>query len=222
MYFQSTDGQSPSQRTLPPDSRSMFIAKDSEHGRVLYATFRKCPSEVPQRSANDSRSGAGSDLKNSTSSMPMHYHHTVLNKATPNGEFTNWLAGGDNGEMENQIADVRRANLFRLIERDFGGNRSHFARVYDEANPRPNYFSDLLRTNSGKSFGEKVARKIEERAGLVMGQLDIPDSPLRQDENRRSRVKDDLRIALDDLDREEMREALEAIRKIQSRRRKRA
>lgn len=124
--------------------------------------------------------------------------------------------------MENQIADVRRRNLVRLIERDFGGNRSEIARTYDSENPKPQYFSDLVRPMSGKSFGEKVARKIEERTGLKSGQLDIPDSQLIQDDTRRSRIKVDLQQALAELDRDEQYEVLATIRKIQARRRKRA
>ena len=119
-----------------------------------------------------------------------------------------------------EVATIRRQNLARLIERDFSNNRSEIARAYDEKDPKPQYFSDLLRENSRKSFGEKAARKIEEKAGLKAGQLDIPDSPLLHDEHRRDRVKDMLRLAIDDLGRDEMREALAQIRKIQGRRRR--
>jgi hypothetical protein len=123
--------------------------------------------------------------------------------------------------MENYVAKTRRQNLERLINRDFGGNKSAIARSYDSENPKPQYFSDLLRADSGKSFGEKAARKIEERTGLKPGQLDIPDSQLLHDESKRSRVKDDLRLAIDDLDRDEIREVLATVRKIQGRRKTR-
>lgn len=132
--------------------------------------------------------------------------------------FTGRCKGPDNAPMRD-MAKIRRENLARLIERDFDNNRSAIARAYDEDNPKPQYFSDLLREGSGKSFGEKAARKIEEKTGLKAGQLDIPDSPLLHDEARRDRIKDTLRLVIDDLDRDEMREALAAIRKIQGRRR---
>jgi hypothetical protein len=149
------------------------------------------------------------------------YHHTVLGNATPSVEFTVWCIEADNAGMQ-QMAAIRRKNLARLIERDFSNNKSEIARAYDENDPKPQYFSDLLRENSGKSFGEKAARKIEEKSGLRPGQLDIPDSPLLHDEAKRDRIKDTLRLAIDDLDREEMREALAQVRKIQDRRRRRA
>jgi hypothetical protein len=223
--FQSTSGQSCSQRSLPPNSRSRLMANRSEQGLNPYATLRRCPAVVSQRSAKSSRadgdmSSRSSFKGSSTSAMP-HYHHTVLNNATPSGEFTAWCNGSDNAPMLD-MAKIRRQNLARLIERDFHNNKSELARAYGEENPKPQYFSDLLREASGKSFGEKAARKIEEKAGIKTGQLDIPDSPLLHDETRRDKVKDTLRLVIDDLDRDEMREALVAVRKIQGKRRIRA
>jgi hypothetical protein len=151
-----------------------------------------------------------------------HYHHTVLEKSTPPVEFTVWCSSADNKGMESQIADIRRHNLTRLISRDFSGNRSEMARAYDSENPKPQYFSDLLRASSGKSFGEKVARKIEERVGLQNGQLDIPNSPLLFDDLRRQKAKTVLRAVIEELTQDEQVEALSAIRKIQARRRRRA
>lgn len=221
-YAQSAPGHSSSQRSFPPDSRSIAIASDSVQDRVPYATLRRCPGEEPQRSANAKRSLTLMLFQNSLSPMDADYHHAVIRNATPNGEFTKWCSGRDNEGMQNHMARLRRANLKTLVNRDFGSNASALARAYDPENPKPSYFSDLLRENSGKSFGEKAARKIEERVGLRLGQLDVPDSPLLYDDARRSRLKDELRLALDDLDRDEQREALAFIRKIQSRRRKRA
>jgi hypothetical protein len=149
------------------------------------------------------------------------YHHTVSKNATPFMGFTAWCKDADNDSMLD-MAKIRRENLARLIERDFHNNKSEIARAYNEENPKPQYFSDLLSERSGKSFGEKAARKIEEKTGLKAGQLDMPDSPLLHDESRRDRVADALRLAIDDLDRDEMREALAVIRKIQGRRPRRA
>lgn len=215
---QSTSGHSDSQRTLPLDSRSIAIASDSAQERDPYTTFLKCPKEMPQREAKADRSATVIPFQKVRRSMMTQYHHAVIKKATPNGEFTGWCAPSENEGMENHTAGVRRRNLARLINRDFDGNKSGIARAYDPENPKPQYFSDLIRPDSGKSFGEKAARKIEERTGLLPGQLDIPDSPLLLDESRRSRVKDEIRLALDDLDKDEQREALAAIRKIQLRR----
>jgi len=156
-------------------------------------------------------------FKKTLSSMS-DYHHTVTKKATPFVEFTKWCSPTDNGYMENEDANTRRTNLRRLIDRDFLGNLSAIARAYNPENPKPSYFSDLLREGSGKSFGEKAARGIETIVGLIRGQLDIRDSPLLYDESRRNRVKDELRAGIDGFDGEEQRELLEAMRRIQSRR----
>lgn len=120
--------------------------------------------------------------------------------------------------MRSSIADIRRRNLARLIDRDFDGNQSAMARACDPENPKPQYFNDLLRPGSGKSFGEKAARNIEARTGLTLGQLDIPDSPLTRDEPKRNEVEDELWRAIESLDRDGKIEALAAIRRIQAKR----
>lgn len=221
-YAQSALGQSDSQRTSPLDSRSISIASDSAHERVRYAMLRRCPEDVPQRSANAARSAKVIDFQKARSVMTSDYHQTVTRKATPNGQFTKWCRPSENCLVTTPIADIRRANLKRLIERDFGNNYSAIARAHNPANPAPNYFSGLLRIGSKKSFGEKAARKIENQVGLKTGQLDIPNSPLEYDDARRSRLKDELRLAIDNLDRDEQREALSAIRQIQAKRPKSA
>lgn len=214
---QSAPGQSSSQVTSPRDSRSMAIASDSEHVRDPYATLRRCPYVVPHLSANDSRSASSMGWRNSLSSMPTECHRTVTVLSTPIVEFTKWLHPSENDGMQTD-AHIRRENLARLIRLHFNDNKSEIARAYNPEDPKPSYFSDLLREGSGKSFGEKAARRIEERVGLLPKQLDIPNSPLTMDDTKRNRVKDELRAALDDLNKDEMREALDAIRKIQSRR----
>jgi nicotinamide mononucleotide adenylyltransferase len=115
----------------------------------------------------------------------------------------------------NPTADVRRSNLSRFLKQHYDDNRSALARDYG---CKQSYISDLLRPESGRSFGEKVARSIEQRTGLQPGQLDIVNSPLLLDESRRDRIKEEVRSAVEDLDRDELREMLAEIRKIQARR----
>lgn len=217
-YAQSASGQSVSHRTRPPDSRSMAIASASEHDRVPYATFRRCPWEVPQRSAKAERSSTLMLFQNSRSSMAQYYHHAVIGNATPFGEFTKWCAAPDNAGMQDEIVKVRRQNLRNLIARDFGGNKSAIAREYDRENPKPSYFSDLVRDTSGKSFGEKAARKIEQRIGLLPGQLDIPNSPLIYEKSRRSRIKEQIFLEVETMNADEERETLAFIRRLRTRR----
>lgn len=220
-YAQSTSGRSDSHFNFPTVSRSRATASGTEQERVPYATLPRCPADVSHLSARETRSRGDSDRQSSRSVMT-HYHHTVLQKATPPVEFTGRCKSGHNEFMGNPIAEVRRRNLIRLMDRDFRGNRSEIARVYDPDNPKPQYFSDLARSNSGKSFGEKVARKLEERVGLQIGQLDIPNSALVFDESRLKRATHELRSAIEDLDHDEELQALAAVRRIQAKRRRRA
>ena len=210
---QSTSLLNSSQVTPPADSRSISIAKASPQGRWPYAIFRKCPDVVPHRVAKDLRSGTESDFKNAFNFIQSLYHMVMENQA-PFSEFTKGCHFGIIDGMENQAADIRRVNLGRLIERDYRGNISSAARQYRAGQ---NYFSALLK--GGKSFGEKTARKIESRLGLLDGQLDIPDSPLIHDHHRRDRTRDELNAEIDDLSVEERRETLELVRRLRARNR---
>jgi hypothetical protein len=46
------------------------------------------------------------------------------------------------------------------------------------------YLADLLKPGSDKSFGEKAARKIEDKLGLYSSELDIENSQLRHDPSK--------------------------------------
>lgn len=65
-----------------------------------------------------------------------------------------------------QIQDIRRTRLAQLIEEKYGGSQ---ARFIDETGENQSEVSGLLRT---KSFGERKARKLEEKCGLPVGWLD--------------------------------------------------
>lgn len=62
--------------------------------------------------------------------------------------------------------DTRRARLAKLINEKFAGSQTRFIEVTGESQSE---VSGLLRS---KSFGERKARKIEQRAGLPPGWLD--------------------------------------------------
>ena len=68
-------------------------------------------------------------------------------------------------------ASIRRENLNRL--KIGPGDLS------ERVGGRYTYWRDLL-TDPKKSFGEKIARKIEEKLGLPRGSLDIPAASLAQ------------------------------------------
>lgn len=214
---QSTSGRSSSQATLPPDSRSISIANDSPQGRQLSATLRRCPALVPHRAAKASRSEGDIVFRKDWRSMP-DYHQTVIVNATPFVEFTKWCSLNQDIHMENEAAETRRENLRRLIERDFRDNQSLFARAYAPGNEKPSFINDLVRKGSKKSFGEKTARKIEMAAGLLPGQLSLPNSPLLRDSSRQNQTSEELHNAIENLTEVERRELLAAVLKITSRR----
>lgn len=172
---QSTSVFNSSHITSRRVSRSMSIANSAEHGRCPQATLFKCPSVTPHLEAKSARSTSVMGRKNSLSCMG-DYHHTMNVIATSNGEFQGIGPKAHNfGMLINKKADIRRANLRRLIERDFDGNQSSLA---SHVSKKPSYINDILNPNSGRAFGEKTAYDIETKAGLLDGQLDIPNSPL--------------------------------------------
>jgi hypothetical protein len=62
--------------------------------------------------------------------------------------------------------DTRRARLAQLIQEKYGGSQTKFV---EETGESQSEVSGLLRS---KSFGERKARKIEQKAGLTPGWLD--------------------------------------------------
>lgn len=74
---------------------------------------------------------------------------------------------------------IRRKALQRVIKEDHAGNVSAFARLAKTAQSQ---IADMLAGR--KSFGEKVARKIEAKASLIPGILDRdPDDPNKRNES---------------------------------------
>jgi len=50
------------------------------------------------------------------------YHHTVIAKATPFGEFTKWCGSGELVGMDDK--HIRMANLAALLHKTYGNNQS--------------------------------------------------------------------------------------------------
>ncbi len=83
------------------------------------------------------------------------------------------------------MADVRRKALRKLIAERFGG----VARQMAIACKKPEgQINDMLSTPPRKSFGEKVARQIEQALGLPVGHLDVESDCLVSDQGHRNRV----------------------------------
>jgi hypothetical protein len=215
-YGQSTSGRSDSHVTTPADSRSISTARDSPHGRRPYATLRKWPNVVRHLFAKADCSSDESVLRNSLSSMET-YHHTVIEKATPFREFTGQCVRRDNPSMDiKELPSIRRANLRRFVDARLEGNLSELARRYRPDNPRPSFFSDLLRGK--KNFGEKLAYELEICLELKIGQLSIKDSLLEMREIRRDHLAEDIKAQVEDLTPTEKHEALRLIVEIKNRR----
>jgi hypothetical protein len=68
---------------------------------------------------------------------------------------------------------IRRLNLLTYIEEKFDGNRAAFCRAIEK---NPNLINLVLTNNAeyARNIGEKLARDIEQRAGLATGWLDSP------------------------------------------------
>lgn len=86
------------------------------------------------------------------------------------------------------MADIRRKALRKLIAERFGG----VARQMAIACKKPEgQINDMLSTPPRKSFGEKVARQIEQALGLPVGHLDADGDHARSDQSTPNRVAQD-------------------------------
>lgn len=222
-YAQSTSARSDSHVTSPLDSRSMFTASDSPQGRRPYATLRRWPTVVLHRSAKLDRSAGSIPVKNSLNSMP-DYHHTVIERATPFGDFTGWCRSSDNKRMtRKQKADIRRANLRRFIDLHMERNLSELARCYAKYKggraARPTFFSDVMRGEKG--FGETLAEDLENAVRLKTGQLSLADSPLELREPLAKKAAEALTVELSGLNGDESDEVLAFVQELKTRRKQR-
>ena len=103
------------------------------------------------------------------------YHHTVIPPSTPNGD-SRVARRRRHTITVKELVERRRARLRKWIDIHFPDNDSEFAR---KINKGQSYVSDLLR--GAKSFGEKAARAIEDRAKMPPG---YPDTESDDEEPR--------------------------------------
>lgn len=87
-------------------------------------------------------------------------HQTVLVWSTPHGDIAVRQTG------MNPLAETRRKNLRARV--------SQPAELQRVMGGSPGYWSDLLRVDGQKAFGEKIARRIEVGMGWPDGCLDDP------------------------------------------------
>ncbi len=142
--------------TTPPLSRSMCTARFVEQVLSPYITFWRCPLEVLQRPANLSRAAASSGDKNDLRSIAA-LHQTVMCDVNPIQGNRDWIL-----EFMSDDALIRRENLKSL-----GHGPKELVLLVGNSYA---YWHDLF--NGRKSFGEKAARRIEEKLGLPRGSLD--------------------------------------------------
>lgn len=93
------------------------------------------------------------------------------------------------------IYAIRRRNLQQVIDERAHGNAADFARSIErERSQIAQYLSPAY--NEGRSIGERVARKIEQEAGLPTGYLDTATTQKTFDTNVRSASIGERRIPL--------------------------
>ncbi len=115
--------------------------------------------------------------------------------------MTDYLS--ENSHMD--ISDFRRRNLKRIIDERYGKVNARFAKQYEM--PAPNV-SQLV---SGKrSFGNELARRIEESEGLRIGWLD-EEIPLTDQAIRFARMF----MELSDVDQAKLLMRLEELRLVE-------
>lgn len=87
------------------------------------------------------------------------YHHTVLDTATPFGDFPKWCEEsqtyGVSDDANEEVQKARRETLSVYIRKHFGSINA-FANALERKQPQLN---ETL--NGDRSFGEKLARSLE-------------------------------------------------------------
>lgn len=114
--------------------------------------------------AKVSRSSALSPDRYALRSMH-RYHHTVIQNATPFRDFTGRCKSGDTYIVD--IQEVRRKQLRKWID---GHHDEVVSRFAVAVRKQQSQIADML--DGRKSFGERVARDLEERADMPVGYLD--------------------------------------------------
>lgn len=85
----------------------------------------------------------------------------------------------DIDEIRSRLQETRRKRLAQLIDEQYGGSQAKFI---EETNENQGEVSALLKS---KSFGEKKARKLEEKCGLPKHWLDGDLAPFEASEQAR-------------------------------------
>ena len=102
-----------------------------------------------------------------------YYHHTVTGIATPFGDFTKRCKAVQLADVN--IKQTRIAHLDAVLQKIYDGNKSAMARAAAERSDKqrnPSFFIELL--GGKKSFGEKLARTLENELQLGPKSLDEP------------------------------------------------
>lgn len=125
--------------------------------------FRMCPSVVSQETANSSRAtSSGRDRRKSLSSMAS-LHHTVNGSATLFSQRSDVYFG-----VADQNSRIER--LKAALDRRHVADRDRARYLFTALGSSVGYWSGLLAGD--RSFGEKIARRIEEGLRLPTNYLD--------------------------------------------------
>ncbi len=181
-YDQSMSGRMSSQRTAPPDSRSIATTKSPPTRCPTDIALYKYRTDVRQRLANSSRSGGVSVRKYASSFSITGILPAGKKESTPAAHLPGSKTGydadmarvppSDPKASQSRLYEVRRKRLRQLLEGY--ETATQFAEAVDESQ---SYISRLLQHHpkDRKNLGESKARKFEDKLGLPRGWFDIAD-----------------------------------------------
>lgn len=168
MKFQSAALVMDSHRTAPLDSRSISIARFTEHGLRPYAMFVMCWRDVPHREANLSRSLTDIAMKNDFSSMGGMITEQLMES---NNYLGNSQAVIPMAQYAMDTKEIRRLRLRQIIDERYDGFAGQFADAHGFKRPQ---VSRWVTENavSRQGISEQSARAIETREGKPSGWMD--------------------------------------------------
>jgi transcriptional regulator with XRE-family HTH domain len=163
---QSTSGRVVSQRTIPPDSRSNAMARDSPNFCFVDRAFRMYPIVVPHRAAKSDWAPGLSELTYSRSSIQPILPSSKV-ESIPVG---NLPAGNERYHRvmsDDPLDPTRTANFLRLLREDYGNSPKKFEVA-------TGYSANMVsQIKTGKKWvGYDLARRLEGMMRKPRGLLD--------------------------------------------------
>lgn len=177
-YCQSTSGLKSSQRTNPPDSRSIATTKSPPMRCATETALYRYDTEVEHRSAKDWRSAGLRERKyvsnlSISGTLPegklkaIPAAHLLIGKMRYSADMS--AKDAQESKLQQRMYELRRRRLRALIE-DHGSMTEFATAVGDSLS----YLSRLVQVSAKgrKNLGEPKARRYEVKLGLDVGWFD--------------------------------------------------